>query len=144
MKSSLIYRLSVIFSLLGLLVSGYLLYMYSSSMPLPCSSNGCEVVRYSKYSEMFSLPVPLYGVIFYLGVFLVSAAAMLRKQKFLFVVLLLMTLSGFAFSVYFTYLELFVIKAICNWCVGSAVISTILFALFVVPYLTKRIDIAEA
>ena len=39
----------------------------------------------------------------------------------------MLTLSGFAFSVYLTYLELFVIDAICQWCVGSAVVMTALF-----------------
>ena len=43
--------------------------------------------------------------------------------------LLLLVFSGigFAFTVYLTYLELFVIKAICRWCVGSAVIITLIF-----------------
>jgi uncharacterized membrane protein len=42
---------------------------------------------------------------------------------------------GFGFSLYLTYLELFVIKAICQWCVGSAVIVTVIAALSVVRLL---------
>ena len=38
------------------------------------------------------------------------------------------SLVGFGVSVYLTYLELFRIHAICQWCVGSAVLMTILFA----------------
>jgi uncharacterized membrane protein len=39
-----------------------------------------------------------------------------------------LSLGGFGFSVYLTYLELFVIEAVCQWCVASAVLMTILFA----------------
>ena len=38
------------------------------------------------------------------------------------------SLAGFGYSVYLTYLELFVIEAVCQWCVVSAILMTVLFA----------------
>jgi uncharacterized membrane protein len=136
MKESLVYKLSIIFSVAGLMVSAYLYYIYTFELPLPCSNNGCEIVRYSKYSKMFSLPVPLYGIVFYLSVLATSISVLLFKGDVLKKFLLLSTVAGFAFSVYFTFLEIFVIKAICNWCVISAVFSSLLFGLYL--YLWKK------
>jgi hypothetical protein len=51
-----------------------------------------------------------------------------------------MTAVGFGFSAYLTYLELFVIDAICQWCVASAVLMTALFALAVRDFLYPRSD----
>ncbi len=128
MTESLAYKLSLFFSLVGLGVAGYLLYVYTFGLPLPCSSSGCEVVRFSKYSKIFGVTVPLYGVMFYLGILGISGLALVKKP-YAKPLLLLGTTTGFLFSLYFTGLELFVIKAICNWCVVSAIISTILYGI---------------
>jgi uncharacterized membrane protein len=72
--------------------------------------------------------VALYGVVGYL-VLLVLSMDTLRRPAAAISSRLLLILSGagLAFTIYLTYLELFVIKAICRWCVGSAVIITLIF-----------------
>jgi uncharacterized membrane protein len=129
MSRTLKYKLLLFFSLVGLGISLYLAYVYIFSLPLPCGSNGCEVVRYSKYSHIFSVPVPVFGVIFYLTVLSASIAGILNKIKKIDQIVVSLTAIGFGFSLYFTFLELFVIKAICNWCVASAITATILLGI---------------
>ncbi len=138
MTASLTFKLSLFFGLVGLGVSGYLWYTYAFGIPLPCGSNGCEVVRYSKYSHLFTLPVPFYGVLFYLSVIGTALFCLVKKEKRYQTVLFAIATIGFIFSVYFTSLEVFVIKAICNWCVVSAIVSTILFSLSWVHMLQSR------
>ncbi len=138
MSKTLKIKLTIFFSLVGLGISSYLLYIYTFGLPLPCGSNGCEIVRYSKYSKIFSISVPFYGVAFYLSLFIASLVSVFYKNRFTFPVLTLLTAAGFISSVYFTSLELFVIKAICNWCVASAIVSTVLFAINLSPRVLKN------
>lgn len=128
MTESLKYKLLIFFSLVGVCISAYLAYIYIFSLPLPCGSTGCDTVRSSKYAKILSVPVPVYGIAFYLSITLVSIGGLINIQKAKKVILLLSSI-GFLMSVYFTFLEIFVIKAICNWCVVSAIVATIIFVL---------------
>jgi uncharacterized membrane protein len=67
----------------------------------------------------------LFGIV---GYVLLLGSALVRGDLGRFAGFAL-SLVGFGFSVYLTYLELFRIHAICQWCVGSAVLMTVLFAL---------------
>lgn len=127
-------RLIFIFSLLGLAVSVFLLYEYSLSGPMNCPvGRGCDIVRASPYSSFLGIPLPILGMAFYLGM---AVLAIIRSQNLSGRVLaklqLLGALSGFIFGVYLTFLEAFVIKAYCFWCVLSFIISgmILLFAFF--------------
>ena len=86
---------------------------------------GCETVAKSSYSHIAGINIALFGIVGYVlllgSAFLVSDAA--RFGGFA------VALGGFGFSVYLTYLEIFKIEAICQWCVSSAVLMTILFLL---------------
>jgi uncharacterized membrane protein len=85
---------------------------------------GCETVANSSYSHLLGVNVAVFGIV---GYVLLLAAALLRGDGARmggFVV----SLIGFGYSVYLTYLELFTIEAVCQWCVGSAILMTVLFA----------------
>ena len=104
----------------GLLVSAYLTWAHLSGMVPVCAggSGACETVQTSRYSEMFGVPVAALGLLAYAGLLLSAASVGARAALFgLFVALV-----GALFSAYLTYLELFVIRAICHWCVASAVL----------------------
>ena len=124
------YRMAAaLLSLAGFFVSLYLyLYKIGRIGTLACGTGGCETVQTSPFSRFLGLEVALYGVIGYL-VLLVLSVDMLRRPVAGISSRLLPILSGvgLAFTIYLTYLELFVIKAICRWCVGSAVIITLIF-----------------
>ena len=115
-------------ALVGLFVALYLwLHALGFGGPLKCGTGGCETVQASTYAVLFGVPVAFYGVVGYLAVLMVSLVALrpaaLRNRRWS-VVLVALSSVGFLFTVYLTYLELFVIHAICRWCVGSAVITT--------------------
>ena len=124
------YRMAAaLLSLAGFFVSLYLyLYKIGRIGTLACGTGGCETVQTSPFSRFLGLEVALYGVIGYL-VLLVLSMDTLRRPVAWTSSRLLVILSGvgLAFTIYLTYLELFVIKAICRWCVGSAVIITLIF-----------------
>ena len=130
----MIYRMSAaLLSLAGLFVAAYLyLYKIGKIGNLACGSGGCEAVQWSPWSEIAGVEVALVGVIGYSGLLLLSLAALRpRLVGRRWPATMLATLSGIGvlFTVYLTYLELFVIHAICRWCVVSGVI---ILAIFVV------------
>jgi len=114
-------------ALVGLFVALYLwLHALGFGGAIKCgASGGCEVVQTSQWAVFLGLPVAFYGVVGYLAV-LVVALASLRPaalaQRQWNVMLVGLASVGLCFTIYLTYLELFVIHAICRWCVGSAVI----------------------
>ncbi|MGP8245332.1 MAG: thioredoxin domain-containing protein [Bryobacteraceae bacterium] len=123
-------------SLLGLYVSLYLLYTYTSpSRPMVCIGTGCDAVRASAYSTLGGVSMPVFGVLGYILLSLVviaeslfpARAARLARRAFLG-----MTGFGFLFSLYLEYLQAFVIRAYCAWCMTSGVVMTALFALAIV------------
>jgi uncharacterized membrane protein len=84
--------------------------------------HGCATVAKSHYSHLAGINVAVFGIAGYV-LLLAAAAAPGDLGRFGG---LLFSLIGFGFSVYLTYLELFVIDAICHWCVASAVVMTLL------------------
>ncbi len=86
--------------------------------------SGCETVANSTYSHLLGINVAVFGII---GYVLLLAMALLRGDGARMAGFGL-ALAGFGYSVYLTYLELFKIEAICQWCVASAVLMTVLFA----------------
>ena len=85
--------------------------------------HGCETVAKSHYSHVAGINVAVFGII---GYVLLLGASLLAGD-IARIGGLAVALVGFGFSVYLTYLELFVINAICQWCVASAVLMTLLF-----------------
>jgi uncharacterized membrane protein len=85
--------------------------------------HGCETVADSRYSHLLGANVAAIGIA---GYVLLLMAALTAGDLGRFAGFVAATV-GFGFSLYLTYLELFVIDAICQWCVASAVIMTALF-----------------
>lgn len=135
-SSKLSNRLVFIFSLLGLFVSAFLLYEYNISGPIVCPiGSGCDVVRSSPYSSFLGISIPILGVIFYLTMAVLSVAHSYKLPAKLLVKLkLLGAIGGVGFGVYLTYLEAFVIKAYCFWCVTSFIISLIILGAILVAH----------
>jgi uncharacterized membrane protein len=86
-------------------------------------SSGCQAVADSTYSHLLGVNIAVFGIV---GYVLLLAAALLRGDAARMAGFGL-SLAGFGYSLYLTYLELFKIEAICQWCVASAVLMTILF-----------------
>jgi len=123
-------------ALVGLFVALYLwLHALGFGGAIKCgASGGCEVVQTSQWAVFLGLPVAFYGVAGYFALLAVAILglrpAALPERKWS-VLLAGLASAGFLFTLYLTYLELFVIHAICRWCVGSAVIMTVIWVLAV-------------
>ena len=135
------YRQAIaLLALVGLFVALYLwLHALGFGGAIKCgASGGCETVQTSRWGVFLGLPVAFYGVVGYLAL-LVVALASLRPaalpQRLWNVMLVGLASVGLLFTIYLTYLELFVIHAICRWCIGSAVVIT---AIWVVSLLSLR------
>lgn len=129
---------AAIVALIGLGIAAYLTYVhYAKLKPLCLSSGSCETVQSSRYSKLAGIPVPLLGVGGYIAI-LISLAVRGELGR---VTGCAVALVGFGFSAYLTYREIFTIKAICQWCVGSAVAMTLLAVITVLRLM--REDAAE-
>lgn len=130
----MIYRMgAALLSLLGLFVSAYLyLYKIGRIGTLACGTGGCETVQTSEWSRFAGVEVALIGVVGYgllLLVALVSLRPVLVERRWPASLLAALAAGGVLFTAYLTGLELFVIHAICRWCVGSAAIIVTLLVL---------------
>lgn len=124
-----------VLALIGLGVAGYLTYEKFTGGGLVClgGSQECEIVQNSPYSQIGPIPVATLGLVGYL-IFLVVTALQLRassveSRRVLAGLNFGLALGAFLYSVYLTYLELFVIYAICTWCVISALVVTLILIL---------------
>jgi len=111
-------------AVVGIGVAIYLTYIhYAGIKPVCTAGTSCLKVQSSVWSKLAGVPVALMGLIGYVGIF-VSLVLPDREQTRQ--ATLVLTLIGFGFSGYLTYRELYSIHAICEWCVSSAVILTLL------------------
>lgn len=119
----------VIASLTGLAVSIYLLSFKLSDKPRVClTGSGCSDVNASSYSFFLGIPVSVYGILAYLLLTAAGVAWAAMGEKVSEWVLLGafgISLGGFLFSLYLTYLEAYVIYAWCSWCLTSAALIAI-------------------
>jgi uncharacterized membrane protein len=108
---------------IGIGVASYLTYTHYAGLNVVCPvSGGCETVQKSVYSKLDGIPVAVLGLAGYIAI-LFSLAIRNELGK---VAGFGMALVGCLFSLYLTYREIFTIKAICPWCVSSAVMMTLL------------------
>lgn len=112
---------------LGIGVATYITIVESGGGAPACvaGGGGCHTVAESSYSHIAGINIAIFGIVGYVGIFLSAFFVndLSRLAGFG------LALGGFGFSIYLTYLEIWVIEAICQWCVGSAVLMTILFLL---------------
>jgi len=85
--------------------------------------HGCQTVAESSYSHLAGVNIAIFGIA---GYVVLLVCALLRGDAFRMTAFVV-SLIGFGYSLYLTYLELFTIDAVCQWCVASAVLMTLLF-----------------
>jgi uncharacterized membrane protein len=129
----MIYRMSAaLLSLIGLFISAYLyLYKIGRIGTLACGTGACETVQLSPWSRFAGVDISLIGILGYAGLLALSLVALqpgLSSQRWPATLLTVLAGIGVAFTVYLTYLELFVIHAICRWCLGSGIIIVAILA----------------
>jgi uncharacterized membrane protein len=127
---------SMVLSVAGAGVSAYLIRVHYDLGALICGTGACEVVQTSSYATVMDIPIAIFGLLMYVTV-LALAVARLRLPHLELpasTAALGITAAGTLYSGWLTWLELYEINAICQWCVASAVIVTCLFLLEVMIY----------
>jgi uncharacterized membrane protein len=124
--------------LIGLGVAGYLAYVETQAVSAVCGPVGdCNAVQSSPYARLFGvLPIGVVGVIGYGLILIAWLWSWLRSDRFATMAPLIvfaLTAFGVLFSLYLTFLEPFVIGAVCVWCLTSAVVMTLLMLISVPP-----------
>lgn len=123
----------IVLALVGLGIASYVTYVHYAGIKPACTAGeSCTKVQTSIYSELAGVPVALMGLIGYVAIVATLLAPENETTRFATLVL---TLGGFGFSAYLTYRELFSIHAICEWCVSSAIVMTLLMLLSVWRFL---------
>lgn len=123
----------LVISFLGFLDATYLTAKYYLGEPVTCSLlAGCEKVTTSDYATVGAIPIALVGSLYYLVVFALTLFYLDTGKRIVFLSAVWLTPLGLFVSLWLLYLQLFVISAICLYCIFSLVISVILFTLAVI------------
>lgn len=132
-------------ALVGVCIATYLtLFKLGIIGQLVCSIGSCETVNTSRWATFLGVPVAAWGVATYLVLFVVALAGLqpgLIDSRAIAWVLVLLSGWSVLFSAWLTYLELFVIHAVCVWCATSAAVMTLIFFTSLVA-LRQRRDMA--
>ncbi len=120
----------IILALLGVLDTSYSIYQhYNTSGDAACNINAtvnCDVVNQSVYSEMSGVPVAGIGLAGYL--FFIAVCSLMLSGRYLggwtLPLLLTAALFAFVYSLALTYIEFFILKAVCPMCVISMTLVT--------------------
>jgi uncharacterized membrane protein len=123
----------VFFSIVGIADASYLTYeKVSGQIPVCGQGFDCGSVLASPYAQIGPFPISVFGIFFYLSVFILSCSLFLGlklKQFNLVTLIRLLTSAGFGFSLILVGMMAFVIQAWCLYCLVSAATSTLLFSL---------------
>ena len=117
-----------VLALIGFIDASYLALKYFLGGPIPCFvASGCDTVTTSIYARMLGVPVALLGALYYLAILVLLVAYADSRWVFLFFVASYATILGFAMSLWFVFVQAFLLNAFCFYCLISATTSTLLF-----------------
>jgi uncharacterized membrane protein len=124
----------IVMAVLGVGLAAYLTYIHYAGIKPLCGVNGgsCEIVQTSKYSHLLGVPVATIGLVGYVLILGSLLAPEAERWRFVTAVLIL---GGFGFSLYLTYREVFTLEKICEYCVSSAILLTLMLPLSLWRYL---------
>ncbi|MFA6017479.1 MAG: quinone-dependent dihydroorotate dehydrogenase [Patescibacteria group bacterium] len=136
--------LPILFILFGIADAGYLTYKHYSQVIPPCTVNhllpiasDCGKVLRSSYSVVFGVPLATFGVVQYSLLLIAFISLYIYKKKIFTYWIILQSMAGAIFSVYFMYIQLGILKSICLYCTLSAFFS------FTIYFLVSKIFIKE-
>jgi uncharacterized membrane protein len=126
-------QILALLAVVGICIALYLtLYKYGVIGVLSCSIGSCETVNTSKWSMLLGIPIAAWGLLAYLALLVLAIIGSAEsREDSVSIAKLLVALAGFSvlFSAWLTYLELFVIHAICIWCVTSAALWVVILGI---------------
>ena len=131
----------LLLSFVGFLDAAYLTIKKFFTSPLPCYIfQGCETVTTSPYSSIFGVPLSLLGAIFYLAIFIMIVRFFETNSSKYFKSVFFLAVLGFLMDIYLVYIQGFVLKTFCFYCVVSAIVSTLIFLLVLLYKWKLRVE----
>jgi uncharacterized membrane protein len=133
-------RAVAVISAVGAVISAYLTWVhYSGDLTLCIGVGGCEAVQGSRFAVAAGVPVALIG----LGGFaLIFALALVRLSRnppaWAATAIFALSVAATVYVAYLTYVELFVLGAVCPWCVAVAACALLVLALLSAELLLPR------
>jgi uncharacterized membrane protein len=109
-------------AMVGAAIAAYLVYTRVSGATIACSTGGCEAVQSSRYAELLGLPISALG----LGVYLALGACAISSGELARVTGATLALTGVGFGAYLLYVQVVVIGALCQWCIASDGVMSLL------------------
>jgi uncharacterized membrane protein len=114
----------IVVSAAGIAVAGYLTYIHYKPAALICTvGGGCETVQDSKYAVLAGIPIAIFGLAAWIAAFVLT----LWNTDMARTLTAALALAALAFAAYLVILQLFVIDAICIWCMANDVVLIPLF-----------------
>ncbi len=117
----------IVIAALGFADATYLTVEHYTNANPPCFVGSCELVLTSAYSTVFGIPVAIFGAVYYLFILICFFTFIEAKKEKALRIGLCVTVIGFLTSLYFFGVQAFALHAFCQYCLGSALSSTILF-----------------
>jgi uncharacterized membrane protein len=118
------------FSLIGFGIAAYLTYSHYDSSALVCSVGDCGSVQKSEYAKIGPIPIAMLGMGMFIAVGATAIARLIGRGPLSFDTLTIaswaMTFAGILYFAYLTYLEIWVIEAVCQWCVASSIFTLLI------------------
>lgn len=122
-------RILLIICIIGFLDSLYLAYKAIFSEPLPCLiGSSCDTVTTSIYGKFMGIPVSVYGILYYIFGIALFLFLMIKELK-IKVLPFIFSITGLSVSIYFTFIQYFVLEAFCTYCLLSAICTIFIFLL---------------
>ena len=131
----------LVIALIGFADATYLTVKHYQNEIPPCTIGGCESVLSSAYATVAGIPVSLTGAIYYFLLSILLFIFLDTKKEIFLRIPLLLSVFGVLASIWFSFLQLFVIKAFCPYCVVSAITSTLIFAVAVYVFVRNKKEV---
>lgn len=124
----------------GLYISYRIYKEKHSGKPMICPLNGkCEIVLTSKYAKIGGVGLEYFGMLFYgilfIGNILILFGFLAARNVDIF--LFIVACGGMLFTLYLTYIQKFVLKSWCTWCLSSAFTTSSIFIVLLIKMLSK-------
>lgn len=140
--------LLTLFIVFGIIDAGYLTYEHYRQVIPPCTVNrflpiisDCGKVLRSSYSVMFGVPLAVAGVIQYSLLLITLILLAIYRKKIYSYWIILQSMIGAIFSLYFIYIQLVILNSICIYCMLSAFISFMIFFLICKIFIKERFSL---
>ena len=129
-------RLVMLLGLVGTGIGAYLVWVHYDIDALVCGLGDCEVVQTSSYAEVFDIPIAVLGLLMYIALVTLTLARQMRPALLVpaSMAALAITGAGTLYSAWLTWVEIEVLEAICQWCVASAIVTTLMFVVEIVIF----------